>query len=301
MTVPTEASFNECIGLLASCNAEELRREFWSAFLGDTDVDRRALIRRALSLIDERNRSVVQHDVVKWLTTQQIFCFVVRKLFPRDRYTGLSEAIEDVIEHNIEAYCESLSNVPWENGRRDLITFDTILTACLCPSTGYVYWLHQVILALKEYHYVESAAAMTGARKTLTDNIRTALEGVRAIKRIMGDENAMTAIRKLPRRRQLMEWSDYLMDRNLRGLEALAELDPSVIYPISRNDETAAERLFVYRIADVHQWHFRSDKVDTIADLMTMEGFRGRLGVRTIEKLCQKFRESNRTLTGEFR
>lgn len=71
--------------------------------------------------------------------------------------------------------------------------------------------------------------------------------------------------------------------------------------PFKRDDDSVAERLFVYRLWSQNRIHFRTPKTEAIAELMGLEGFRRSYDTRTIERLCSGFRESYRRYWVEYR
>jgi hypothetical protein len=91
-----------------------------------------------------------------------------------------------------------------------------------------------------------------------------------------------------------------LVREHISALRALSELDEDDIYPIHRSDATVSERLFVYRMSRANWRAARSNKSDAIVDLLQLEGFKSRMDVRTIERMCSKFRESRRRLTASI-
>ncbi len=64
--------------------------------------------------------------------------------------------------------------------------------------------------------------------------------------------------------------------------------------PIGRKDARIDERLFVYRMFFLNRGRARSPKVEAIAELMGLEGFRHQYDSRTIERLCARFAEQDR-------
>jgi hypothetical protein len=60
-------------------------------------------------------------------------------------------------------------------------------------------------------------------------------------------------------------------------------------FPVARGGAMAAERLFVYRMWRANMAFVRKPKVDAIAALMSVDGFRHQYNHRTIERACAEF------------
>lgn len=68
--------------------------------------------------------------------------------------------------------------------------------------------------------------------------------------------------------------------------------------PIQRDAMHKAEHLYVYRLWRINQHYFRRAKPDCIAELMFLDGVAHQFDVRTIERMCAKFKT---TRFGRFR
>ena len=60
--------------------------------------------------------------------------------------------------------------------------------------------------------------------------------------------------------------------------------------PIQRDAKHKAEHLYVYRLWQINLRYFGSAKPDCIAELMFLDGIAHQFDVRTIERMCAKFK-----------
>lgn len=144
-------------------------------------------------------------------------------------------------------------------------------------------WVVDCIRAVSEYLEGTAASAMVRAAR---DFEKARLEAHRAVQRFLDVQRQIDAynvygVRTGPSR-SLSSWLSHKGEWDISAL------------PLRRNDELARERLFVFRLWEMNTAFARSPKVEAIAELMGLEGFRHQYDVRTIERLCAGFRAERR-------
>jgi hypothetical protein len=271
-----------------------------SFFHSEINTNARDLIRSLFDQREIRYQAVLDHGVMKWLTSQNVYGLAERRVFAELlRQISKENVSDDDRRNQYEAWvmrrlskAANEKDKPWR--------FRTIVRAVLAPHNGSMNWREGLLHALDEYYHTDTAKRMASARKNIGSLIETAIAGINAMKSIADDELAMEVLRGMPEAHRPRFWVPRVFDTQLRGLELLAAVDATTIYPIARSDYTVAERLFVYRMSRLNWRHFRSFRSEGIANLMLLEGFQSTLDTRTIEKMCKKFSDSRRHLFGQI-
>jgi hypothetical protein len=122
-------------------------------------------------------------------------------------------------------------------------------------------------------------------RRQLKSRIDAATAGIQAIIDLRSDPFARVASRKI---QQVFSGGDDALGADFEGmakvLAALRKLGAQHVYPISRFDETAKERLFAYQIDQINRLRLGKPYSWIISELMQFEGFQATPVDRNIEK-----------------
>ncbi|WP_159462849.1 hypothetical protein, partial [Caballeronia catudaia] len=159
-------------------------------------------------------------------------------------------------------------------------------------------WHNGFVSALREYLHDDAARAILERRKSFESDIELALQGLQALARISTDRDLQEAVRLVRRHYAIGVFRPQYCAATIDTLKRVKMLRRENVYPLARDDDTARERLFVARLADLHWQIFRKSKPDVIACLMALEGFSTMLEERTVERLCAKFQQQGRQLYG---
>jgi len=148
-------------------------------------------------------------------------------------------------------------------------------------------WIYGTVRAVAEYLEGRTARRFQDAVRDIEVAADAAFAAVRRYEEL-AEELKSPAFRDIPVNRaqlrtHLTKWYPTTM------------LD--LVSPLGRKDSRSDERLFVYRMFVLNRRKTRSPKVEAIAELMGLEGFRHQYDLRTIERLCARFAEQTR----EFR
>jgi hypothetical protein len=146
-------------------------------------------------------------------------------------------------------------------------------------------WDAQFFHALHELLYTDTASQLLALSKDgprAFERLRNAAMEALPLIQLHGEESGdsiVGMVERLPRHLDRITWK-------LRSL------------PIQRDALHKAEHLYVYRLWRINQQYFRSAKPDCIAELMFLDGVAHQFDVRTIERMCAKFKTAR---FGRFR
>ena len=140
-------------------------------------------------------------------------------------------------------------------------------------------WVGKIFVALHEFYFTDNASRM----------YELVQRGPNLHRSICRDLAALLALhRQLP----TSIGNNYRIRNLERAYEAAEDLTLINAFPITRNAQHKAEQLFVYRMWEANLRQTGLAKPEVIAELMTLEGFDRQFDVRTIERMCAKFKEA---------
>ncbi|WP_175935983.1 hypothetical protein [Burkholderia cepacia] len=242
-----------------------------------------------------RARLIFSENVMVWLLSSVAYSKVYCRLFPdgfREREQNEVEKIRrNFVDGSFEILCraaERCGEGEFSDNRRRYYH----ARARVFGDDGTFRWIRSLVDALREYHYGDAAAIMAQRRKTYHQRINRVMDAIRSIREIASDDVAMELVRIMyDGANPFARFKSKKFDEAgiLQCLKDMSEVDPDVLYPISRLDGTARARVFVYRISEANWREFGSHKPAQIAELMSIEGFEVQLDQRTIERQCSSF------------
>jgi hypothetical protein len=158
-----------------------------------------------------------------------------------------------------------------------------------------------LIEAIREYHFTDRAREIVENRRQFHSRIAAAIAGLKALEGLISDQAIVNRFGTL----QFHSKSEIpILDVHHKNrIETLAQMQSTHVdsmYPIARLDDTAKERLFVFRMARANERCFGKAKSALIANLMELEGFKSRLDERTIERQCAALDRKKRQLFDEL-
>lgn len=301
MTIPNTNEFNAFLTLLNDSAGVRLESKFEREhFSSEANINGVSLVRRVVEQRALNRTTVFEHNVMKWMQAQNVFLHAHRKL-----YADIVREVEKDGLSEVERLEEQVKMIMRRLVRAAALTehphrFRWVASEVQIQHGGPLHWYQGFVFALNEYLYSDTAQRMAENRRTIESRVKTAIAGIEAISTLIQDSLAMEVLKGLPSSQRPKFWQKEILSEQLNGLQLLAAVDATSIYPIARSDETMRERLFVYRMSRLNWRHFRSFKAEAIANLMMLEGFRTSLDTRNIEKLCKKFSESRRRLFGQI-
>lgn len=138
-------------------------------------------------------------------------------------------------------------------------------------------WIYRLIFALNEYYYSETASRMyslvrrspkiLGELETMMTELIALGDGI--IRRTTVDGFARVVETSIPRMREAIQAS-----------------------PFKRDSKHNREQLLVYRLWQANVASFRTPQPEVISELLTVEGVAHQFDLRTVGRLCAKFREA---------
>lgn len=224
-----------------------------------------------------RYQRLTQFPAIEWLHSQRDFHRADAKV---NRPRGKADQFgNETSEQFSRRMAESLWNSAAAHRPTDP-TIEVIRRIAVRGSFGFSsYWLVNILSALREYFYSDTADTVLHTVKRFNE---AAAEMESVARRLAAASNEIEAmgfpgLRRLPsaRYRRIAE-------------DGISQIDPSVL-PIRRNDAHSRERVFVYRVWMANKRWTSNPKTDAIADLMCIEGIKHQYDTRNIEKLCQNF------------
>ncbi|QKM52177.1 hypothetical protein [Burkholderia glumae] len=298
MTIPSEDQFKACLGKLSGddCfSAVDLSDEFHRGLFFDVnDSEGRELVAKVLRRRNEAWIQLEQDPIFQWLNSQGAYSHAYRKFFLD--VIRENESLErkkiDVDDYHLRESQKIYMSRLCESAKNKGFRFRHVVNDFTSLKTPARMWWSCLISALHEYHYSEMADNVVKYRKNFSKTLEQAAVGLKALERLAEDPAVMDVLEMLPQ---------HLSLRNIKNQSEVIQLlsslnNPASIYPIVRDDATARERFFVYRMHRANSRLFRSSKAEGIASLLLIEGFKVALDVRGINKLCRQFKEDRRQL-----
>lgn len=305
MTIPAHELFVQQIELLDARRVQTLS-------LRDVDLVRDANKGREwlVSVVEDlkqKHQQAIDHEVFRWLNDQNCFHEAGRRVFldaslkgSTEERTTESHSDPVVIDNLMDGLIEYLVRQEEKGIEVRRWHIEHYLEWKIAPRNGPFQWLRSLIVALNDYNYEQSATRMPVNRRDLQANIRRALDGLRALKTITQDHIARDVMRRFPREFQPRFLNESNIASQISALEILSQFEEDELYPLHRADATVNERFFVYQVSRSNWQVSRSSKAEAIADLMELEGFDVKMEIRTIERMCAKFRENRRKLAARL-
>ncbi|CAE6697981.1 hypothetical protein R75465_00338 [Paraburkholderia aspalathi] len=301
MTVPSKSAFDKAVKKLEIANADFLRPAFTRAiFLAENSIPARQLIEVAMRAASEKYSIFDDDEVLPWLEDQQPFRRV------RDRCWGTTDAksvgvVSD--EQRAQNYYEALHKTAQSDTARGRRRFEDRLDALLgVHRISIVGWVLRLVGALAEYHFADAPAKIISNRRQYLSKIRNAIVGMEAVLELEKDRAIVNRFHTLrPYEDEELNLIDEDFHKRIKVLRSMEATDIDTMYPIARLDETAKERLFVFRMARANHLVWRKFRPADISILMEMEGFRVQLDDRTIQRQCADLDKHWRLLLDEIK
>jgi hypothetical protein len=304
MGIPSKELFSEALDLAKRLGASHLRCAFNIELYreGDAETGLR-LVRDTIYSVRLQRREFYLNDVVNWLVEQSAFKHIDRKIYAdyyREVESGTNpEPLDD--EKIVGARYACLQRAArTTNVRLASLRFDREVEKTVGRTmSSQEMWLGGVISALYEYYYTDTATQIILNRRQLSQKIEQSIAGIEALRTLQRDRAALNRFHLLqgtdgPQ----IDIFDDQAERRLKILQTLKDTDLDSMYMLSRHDNTARERLFVFRVGRLNFSRWGNYRASYISSLMSLEGFRTQLDERNIERQCAKFQETERQLLG---
>jgi hypothetical protein len=250
--------------------------------LADTNhpINQTSLIACHVELMTRRQarlQELYSLPVIGWLMAQRAFERAETLVFSRRRRPLRHDdrSIQQIAEERAES---ALAAGPRGNRTAEDVAHEHL--EFQARSSFKYGWLFRCVRALHEYHYGNASSRLASAARA----IGPAADAVkRALCEYLAHADALNAL-------DIPEAEIRGGYRTLHRIAGAGPPRPNVaLLPIRRDDEHAPERLFVYRMHWANTSATGTSKVEAIAELMGMEGFRHQYDMRTIEKNCSAF------------
>ncbi len=280
MTIPTQEIFSEWLALARA--PLELKKP-----TPESGIDRKFLTdaynerRRLLRIRDEQLNAIA---LGAWLSqTREIdksWQYAIKKskttYFEHDCITT-EQRVQRVID-----YAQGTEGLEIFENHSFYIERDLLKAIDIWSRSTYVgSWIEGCIAALAEYFD-------TNSPRRMLENFRKAAPAHAAAKKAIADYlSAVEALRKIGLPAVLRVHGIGIFSRFLVSDDTL-NINSSAC-PIQRNDPRNSERLFVFRMHALNNRHFRATRIESIDELMSIDGFRHQYDRRTIERLCAEF------------
>ncbi|GAB2885980.1 hypothetical protein GCM10027093_21310 [Paraburkholderia jirisanensis] len=304
MAIPEKAAFEASIDYLKTCNAGLLQPLFTLEVFNDSSsADALALVRLATKLRQERYDEADRDKVISWLNSQDGYVRAVKRLPPGPRRASKKSSageIKDIHQYYFEAL-HKISKI--EHPERRQRRFDKAVASLLdtYEAGGNSTWQWGLVKSLYEYHYTDHASDIVNNMRQLSSRIDKAIAGLEALRQVSKDGFAHVQFLSMQNAQERKEGQqvqlvDDDIDRRLQLLASMKTVDPDQFYPLKRIDDTAKERLFVFRMAGFNHMAWGGSRAPAIACLMEIEGFRNQIDERNIERQCAATSKKERHL-----
>lgn len=218
-----------------------------------------------------QGRTLVEMEPFKWLNNQQACVFAIQKL--SKKYEQPNTAKGWIFEP--EDFREAVANPKF--ARRVLQRYAQISRSET--------WFYRVINGLYEYLYSDTSKKMLSARR---DAVKATHDLARAVQKFNDISEFLHAtVESSPSPYPLMQ----RLESRAGYAASLAEC-----LPVQRNTQNKSEQLLAYRIYNANRATYRKVQPEAIAYLMNIEGIRGTVDLRTIERWCKGFNERRQLL-----
>ena len=148
-------------------------------------------------------------------------------------------------------------------------------------------WVYECLFALAEYFQGDAAARLIDARRNFLA-VQSATEV--AIRKYVRHAEHLASL-ELPGVRV----NAGQVQRMARAVEfGMAVRVKKNAFPLFRLDARSSERLFVFRMWTANKRQTGKPRIEAIAEIMGIDGFRHQYDRRTIERLCADFPGKNR-------
>lgn len=290
MSIPNETEFNSYIELLSTFHAKDIARKIY--FKQSTNLEEIAdLIHQGKKEIARISK--IDSKVEEWLEHQPAFsiaqnrAFLVKKsdsVYSSDEHEKYIKELAGIV---IQLVKDQKSDVIYKfNDIDDTSRLYKYLNRILGIHIG-AKWRIALLKALIEYYFTDKAFEISKCHKDLSkflEETRNALHKA---------QNAIDV--QFSKHNDILDFSriDHQIQRAIKSLEQREfNLNVEHTYPIKRNNKTAKERLFIYRMERVHRTLFRSPRPEAISLLFDLEGFHHSFDTRQVEKMCASFKDS---------
>jgi hypothetical protein len=296
MTVPTHAEFAEAIGKLVLHSPIELPFLMEVSELRiDSTTEVSTKLRR---IVRDRAHDFSETVAMKWLERQPSFALVRPQLFPDQQWQyHLGKLDADSLPEleairKVGAWLRRVAirlgdTLPYSNfseWKKYLPVAERLFSEVNLINE----WIRALLMALDEYYYGDSTENITTKKRDLRVNLKSAINGLNALRNIEQDPFAARILGSISGH----EFFAGQLDRRVRDLTFLANLDEQTVYPVHKEDRTTRERLYVYRIAVQHQKSFGSPKAEAVVSLLEIEGIAEKIDARNVKKLCAGFKRA---------
>lgn len=276
MAKPKEAYFSEWFGLEkiapASGLLEGLEEQLTVSPNPSTVLRER--LAEARDLLNKHYARCEKSHLVVWARRQPSYRKALAELQRRRRRKDeeISEVAMEWADRIIRDF-ESDPRHPY---------FSTHLTSYFLRSLERT-WLSSVFHALHEYYFTDRAEQLYGLHRKGVEpfeNLKKSFDEVLAVigQLDRGGSALLDRIERDERMFQRMRIWDYH--------------DAWKFLPIQRNSKHKAEQLFVYRAWQANQRYVGKPKPEVIVELMTFDGFEHQFDLRTVARMCAKFKQA---------
>ncbi|MBV2181711.1 MAG: hypothetical protein KUL86_10830 [Castellaniella sp.] len=233
---------------------------------------------------DRRFKDASTLGALGWVNKDRMAERAIKSASPRKKERKSRAEILDKICSKVLSYAESAT--------ADDFAVINYLTSVADRSVVYPL---AIICALHEYHHNNAAVISANNKERQINALKEkALAGLEAINEIQklsaANLYSSSSLGKI----------DALHKRRLHELERHWSFAVRTLHPIRRNDATARERLFIYRIWQANMGIFRNSKTRAIQYFLLMEGIENQMDERNISKACAAFAEKYKDFSHSY-